>query len=70
MTQTEPARTAPTNLRKETRDWLTQKTIPMVREIARDLENAGENVRDLIEAIDELEIILREGPRRNGFVRP
>ena len=70
MTQKGPARAAPTNLRKETRDWLTQKTIPTVREIARDLENAGEDVRDLIEAIDELERILREGPRRNGFVRP
>jgi hypothetical protein len=70
MTQNEPARAAPTNLRKETRDWLTEKTIPTVREIARDLENAGEDVRDLIEAIDELERILRDGPRRNGYLRP
>ena len=70
MTRKGPPRAAPTNLRKETRDWLTQKTIPTVREIARDLENAGEDVRDLIEAIDELEMILRDGPRRNGFVRP
>jgi len=70
MTQKGLARAAPTNLRKETRDWLTEKTIPTVREIARDLESAGEDVRDLIEAIDELEMILRDGPRRNGFVRP
>jgi len=70
MTQKGPPRAAPANLKKETRDWLTQKTIPTVREIARDLENAGEDVRDLIEAIDELEMILRDGPRRNGFVRP
>ncbi len=62
MTQKGLARAAPTNLRKETRDWLTEKTIPTVREIARDLENAGEDVRDLIEAIDELERILRERP--------
>jgi len=70
ITRKGPARAAPTNLKKETRDWLTQKTIPTVREIARDLENAGEDVRDLIEAIDELEMLLRDGPRRNGFVRP
>src|SRR5436853_7603109 len=69
MTPKGPARAAPTNLRKETRDWLIEKTIPTVREIARDLENGGEDVRDLIEAIDELEMILRDGPRRNGFVR-
>ena len=70
MTRRGPPRAAPANLRKETRDWLTQKTIPTVREIARDLENAGEDVRDLIEAINELEMILRDGPRRNGLVRP
>ena len=70
MTRKGPARAAPANLSKETRDWLTNKTIPTVREIARDLENAGEDVRDLIEAINELEMILRDGPRRNGFVRP
>jgi hypothetical protein len=63
-------RAGPAKLRKETRDWLTQKTIPTVREIARDLENAGEDVRDLVEAIDELEMILRDGPKRTGFVRP
>jgi hypothetical protein len=51
-------------LRKETREWLTKKTIPNVREIARDLEDAGEDVTDLFEAIDELEALLREGPRR------
>ena len=55
-------RRAPTELRKETRDWLANKTIPNVREIARDLENAGEDVHDLVEAIDELEAILKEGP--------
>jgi hypothetical protein len=64
------ARAAPTNLRKETRDWLTEKTIPNVRALAKDLENAGEDVRDLVAAIDELEVILRDGPRRNGFIRP
>jgi hypothetical protein len=70
MARKGPSRPAPTKLRKETRDWLTQKTIPNVRAIARDLENAGEDVRDLVAAIDELEAILRDGPRRNGFIRP
>ena len=57
-----PDRREPTELRKETRDWLTNKTIPNVREIARDLENAGEDVHDLVAAIDELEAILKGGP--------
>ena len=55
-------RVEPTQLRKETRDYLANHTIPNVREIARDLENAGEDVRDLIAAIEELEDLLREGP--------
>ena len=60
-------RRAPTELRKETRDWLANKTIPNVREIARDLENAGEDVRDLFKAIDELETLLRKGtPARSA----
>jgi len=63
-------RAAPANLRKETREWLTKKTIPNVREIARDLENAGEDVRDLLAAIAELETILREGPRKTNLIRP
>jgi hypothetical protein len=41
-----------------------KKTIPNVREIARDLENAGEDVADLLDAVDELEALLREGPGR------
>ena len=57
-----PERVEPAKLRKETRDWLANKTIPNVREIARDLENAGEDVQDLLAAIDELEKLLREGP--------
>jgi hypothetical protein len=65
-----PGKAAPAKLRKETREWLTKKTIPNVREIARDLENAGEDVRDLIAAIDELETILREGPRKTNLIRP
>jgi len=58
---------APMELRKETREWLAHKTIPNVREIARDLENAGEDVRDLVKAIDELEGLVRKGaPTRSA----
>ncbi|MGI0149944.1 MAG: hypothetical protein ACREDF_10505 [Thermoplasmata archaeon] len=59
-----PERVERARLRKETRDWLTNKTIPNVREVARDLENAGEDVRDLLAAIDELEALLQEGPAK------
>ena len=58
-----PERVTEVRLRKETRDWLANKTIPNVREIAQDLENAGEDVRDLFKAIDELEALLNEGTR-------
>ncbi len=51
-------RPRPTKLRKETRDWLTKQTIPNARRIARDLENEGEDVHDLLAAIDELEALL------------
>ena len=52
----------PAKLRKETRDYLRGTTIPNVRDVARDLENAGEDVKDLLAAIDELETLLEEGP--------
>lgn len=64
MAQKGPERVTKAKLRKETRDWLANKTIPNVREIARDLENAGEDVEDLLAAIDELEALLREGPEK------
>lgn len=70
MARASPERLGPANLRKETRDWLATKTIPNAREIARDLENSGEDVRDLLAAIDELEAILQEGPRRRDPNRP
>jgi len=49
-------------LRKETRDYLRGTTIPNVRAVARDLENAGEDVQDLLAAIAELEALLEAGP--------
>lgn len=62
MARKGPERVAPAKLRKETRDWLANETIPNVRVIARDLENAGEDVHDLLAAIDELEALLQESP--------
>lgn len=52
-------------VRKETREWLQNKTIPTLRDIAKDLENAGENVSDLLESIDELEAMVRKESARN-----
>ena len=66
MSRTPKGRLGPTKLRKETRDWLTNKTIPHAREIARELEDAGEDVHDLLAAIDELEALVEEGPARNA----
>ena len=54
----------PTRLRKQTREWLSAHTIEDVREIAQDLENAGEDVGDLLEALDELEAVVNEEPSR------
>jgi hypothetical protein len=42
-------------LRKDTREWFATHTIQDVREIAADLENAGEDVHELLETLDELE---------------
>ena len=64
MTHSGPQRATPTRLRKETEDWLTKKMIPQVREIAANLENAGEDVNDLLDSIDKLEAILRKAPER------
>jgi len=57
----------PTKLRKDTRDWLASHTIRDAQSIATDLENAGEDVTDLLHAIDDLEALVRGGgtaPRR------
>ena len=56
----------PGRLRKETREWLTHNTIPNLREIAIDLENTGEDVGDLLEAIDELEALVKAGPGKQA----
>ncbi len=66
MARAPEKRLGPTKLRKETRDWLAKKTIPHAREIARELENAGEDVHDLLAAIDELEALIGEGPKTHA----
>jgi len=52
----------PIRLRRQTREWLATHTIQDVRILATDLENAGEDVDDLLEALDELEAVVNEEP--------
>ena len=54
----------PIKMRKETREWLAAHTLEDVRGIARDLENAGEDVSELVDAINELEDLVNAGPGR------
>ncbi len=56
----------PIQLRKETREWLDSHTIQDVRVIAKDLQNAGEDVSELVEAINELEEIVHADPTRSA----
>lgn len=51
-------------MRKETREWLAAHTLEDVRGIAHDLENAGEDVSELVDAINELEALVNAGPGR------
>lgn len=51
-------------MRKDTRDWLVTHTLRDARTIATDLENAGEDVEDLLDAIGDLEALVREKPGR------
>ena len=54
----------PIKMRKETAEWLAAHTIEDVRGIARDLENAGEDVSELIAAINELDALVNESTNR------
>ncbi len=72
MTKHESEHVNPVRLRKDTREWLATRTIPNVREVARDLENAGEDVHDLMAAIDELESLVRGArtkPRKRAVAK-
>ncbi len=53
-------------MRKETREWLAEHTLTDVRNIARDLENAGEDVSDLVEAINELDALVNASTTRSS----
>lgn len=52
----------PIKMRKETREWLAAHTLEDVRGVARELENAGEDVSELVGAINELEALVNAGP--------
>jgi len=54
----------PIKMRKETAEWLAAHTLEDVRGIARDLENAGEDVSELVEAINELDALVNESTSR------
>ena len=59
----------PIKMRKETREWLAAHTLEDVRGIARDLENAGEDVSELVGAINELEELVNAGPSRRAAAK-
>lgn len=59
----------PLGLRKETQKWFATHTIQDVREIATDLENAGEDVTDLLDALTELERFVTENRSAQGARR-
>ncbi len=54
----------PIKMRQETREWLAAHTLEDVRGIARDLENAGEDVSELVDAINELDALVNESTAR------
>lgn len=54
----------PIKMRKETAEWLAAHTLEDVRGIARDLENAGEDVSELVEAINQLDALVNESTNR------
>ncbi len=55
----------PIKMRKETREWLAAHTLEDVRGVARELENAGEDIGELVDAINELEALVNAGPSRS-----
>ncbi len=55
----------PIKMRKETREWLAAHTLEDVRGVARELENAGEDVSELVDAINELEALVNAGATRS-----
>lgn len=58
--------TNPYELRERTREWLERHTLQDVRSIAKDLSNAGEDVSELVDAINELEAAIRPEPTKSA----
>ncbi len=55
------------------RSWLRARTIPEMRELAKDLQGRGEDVRELVEAVESLDQLLKsierlESAERRGRV--
>lgn len=57
----------PGKLRRETREWLPANT---VRDLAGELQNAGEDATELLRAVDELEAVVDGRAVETGCHRP
>jgi len=58
-----PAHSNPKDLANE---WLSHHTLRDIRDLARELSSQGEDVTDLVGAVNELEALLRETHTDNG----
>ena len=47
-------------------DWLSHHTLKDIRELARELSSRGEDVTELVGAVNELEALLAETHVDNG----
>ncbi len=54
----------PIKMRRETAEWLEEHTLADVRTIARELENAGEDASELVDAINELDALVNQSTTR------
>jgi hypothetical protein len=58
-----PAHSNPQDLAN---DWLSHHTLKDIRDLARELSSRGEDVTDLVGAVNELEALLAETHVDNG----
>ena len=58
-----PAHSNPKDLANE---WLSHHTLKDIRELARELSSRGEDVTELVGAVNELEALLAETNVDNG----
>jgi len=47
-------------------EWLSHHTLRDIRDLARELSSQGEDVTELVGAVNELEALLRETHADNG----